>query len=475
MPPSQTCCWARVYTSTGVIGLGETYYLPGAVERVIHDLAADLFLGEPAGAISQLWSAFFSCTNFFGFAGAEMRALSALDMALWDALGQTVGLPVYQLLGGACRQTVPAYNTCVNAGANRDWDRALEEPAALAAELRDHGYFGMKVWPWDRFAPQLHARGSTGPAGWSAMGPPGSYLSLTDLAAGLSVLEAARDRVGHSFELLLEGHSRWDVNMAIRLCRAVEPIGVLWAEDVCQPDSAEDLARLARETRVPQAVSERLISALRLSRGAPSARRLTSSWWTWPGPEALARPGGWRNWPRTYHLPFAPHDCTGPVTALANLHLAISQPNCSGSRGRPGLRRRVLPGGAGHTVPARPRPAHWRRPGLVWARHFSRFPSSGRCKCRVVEMTASVDQESKGADRMTATVPAAGPPTTAVASPTSAPLVDAPVCPDDRRARPRSGPSSSSFRRTCPSTPTLPHLRRRSPSAFSRSAWPSKT
>jgi galactonate dehydratase len=322
--------WARVYTSTGVIGLGETYYLPGAVERVIHDLAADLFLGEPAGAISQLWSAFFSCTNFFGFAGAEMRALSALDMALWDALGQTLGCPVYQLLGGACRQTVPAYNTCVNAGPNRDWDRALEEPAALATELRDLGYFGMKVWPWDRFAPQLHARGSTGPAGWSAMGPPGSYLSLTDLAAGLSVLEAARDSVGQSFELLLEGHSRWDVNMAIRLCRAVEPIGVLWAEDVCQPDSAEDLARLVRETRVPQAVSERLISRFAFRDVlSHQAAHIVLVDVAWTGGISEARRVA--ELAATYHLPFAPHDCTGPVTALANLQLAIAQPNALGA------------------------------------------------------------------------------------------------------------------------------------------------
>ncbi len=302
--------WARVHTSEGIVGLGETYYLPGAVERVVHDLAADLFLGEPAGAISQLWSAFFSCTNFFGFAGAEMRALSALDMALWDALGQFTGLPVYQLLGGACRHMVPAYNTCVNAGPARDWDRALEEPAALAAELRDLGYFGMKVWPWDRFAPQLHPRGSTGPAGWSAMGPPGSYLSLTDLATGLSVLEAARDRVGATFELLLEGHSRWDVNMAIRVCRAVEPIGVLWAEDVCQPDSAEDLARLARETRVPQAVSERLISRFAFREVLrQQAAHVVLVDLAWTGGISEARRIA--ELAATYHLPFAPHDCTG--------------------------------------------------------------------------------------------------------------------------------------------------------------------
>src|SRR5580704_396000 len=137
--------WARVHTSEGVVGLGETYYLSGAVESVIHDLAADLFIGEPAGAISQLWSTFFSCTNFFGFAGAEMRALSALDMVLCDALGQASGLPVHQLLGGACRGSVPAYNTCANAGPNRDWDRALDDPGDLASELRDLGYVGMKV------------------------------------------------------------------------------------------------------------------------------------------------------------------------------------------------------------------------------------------------------------------------------------------------------------------------------------------
>jgi L-alanine-DL-glutamate epimerase-like enolase superfamily enzyme len=321
--------WARVHTSAGAIGLGETYYIPQAVEHVIHDLAADLLLGQPAGAISSQWTALFSCTNFFGFAGAEMRALSALDVALWDALGQVTGVPVYQLLGGANRQSVQAYNTCVNAGPNRDWDHAVDDPGDLAAELRDLGYLGMKVWPWDRFAPQLAARGSTGPAGWSSMGPVGSYLSFGDLASGLSMLERARDRIGSSFELLVEGHSRWDVNMAIRICRALEPLNVLWVEDICQPDSAEDLARLVRETRVPQAVSERLISRFafrEVLRHQAAHVVLVDVAWT----GGLSEAKRVAELASTYHLSFAPHDCTGPVTALANLHLAIAQPNCIG-------------------------------------------------------------------------------------------------------------------------------------------------
>jgi galactonate dehydratase len=321
--------WARVHTSAGAIGLGETYYIPGAVEHVIHDFAADLLLGQPAGAISSQWTALFSCSNFFGFAGAEMRALSALDVALWDALGQVTGVPVYQLLGGANRQSVQAYNTCVNAGPNRDWDHAVDDPGDLAAELRDLGYLGMKVWPWDRFAPQLAPRGSTGPAGWSSMGPAGSYLSLGDLASGLSMLERARDRIGSSFELLVEGHSRWDVNMALRICRALEPIDVLWVEDICQPDSAEDLARLVRETRVPQAVSERLISRFafrEVLRHQAAHIVLVDVAWT----GGLSEAKRVADLASTYHLSFAPHDCTGPVTALANLHLAIAQPNCIG-------------------------------------------------------------------------------------------------------------------------------------------------
>ncbi len=319
--------WVQVRTSAGITGLGETYYLPGAVERVIHDLAAPLLLGKPAGAIRNTWTTLFSCANFFGFAGAELRAVSALDIALWDALGQVAGLPVYQLLGGACRDCVPAYNTCVNAGPYQDWDLANDDAGALASQLIADGYLGMKVWPWDRFAPQIEASGSTGPAGWTAMGPPGSYLSRRDLAAGLAMLEQIRHTAGDRIELLIEGHSRWDLNMAIRIARAAEPLDVLWMEDICQPDSAEDLARLVRETRVPQAVSERLITRFPyrevLQRQAAHVVLIDLAW-----SGGLSEARRIAELAETYHLPVAPHDCTGPVTAMANIHLAHALANC---------------------------------------------------------------------------------------------------------------------------------------------------
>ena len=185
----------------------------------------------------------------------------------------------------------------------------------------------MKVWPWDRFAPQVSGRGSTGPAGWSAMGPMGSYLSQPDLATGLSMLEAARDRVGGALELLVEGHSRWDVNMALRIAGPSSRSTCCGPKTCASRTAPQDLARLASETRVPQAVSERLISRFafrEVLRQQAAHVVLVDVAWTGGITEArrIAELAG------TYHLPFAPHDCTGPVTVLANLHLAAAMPNC---------------------------------------------------------------------------------------------------------------------------------------------------
>ncbi|MFI5454582.1 MAG: mandelate racemase/muconate lactonizing enzyme family protein [Isosphaerales bacterium] len=326
LPEHPTTIWVQIHTADGLVGLGETYHVPGAVEAVIHDYAAQFLLGQSAFDRERHWQSFFSYANFFGHAGAEMRALSALDIALWDVLGQHLGQPIYNLIGGRCRESIPIYNTCVNTPKYADQDAFLKRPGELALSLLEQGIRQMKVWPWDRFAPQLQFAQATGPAGWAAVGPPGNYLSAEDLKAGLWTVQEIRKTVGDRMQIAIEGHSRWDLNCAIRIGRALEPYDIVWMEDMILPDSAGDLARLVRETRVPQAVSERRMTRFAyrelLEREAAHIIMLDVVW-TGGITEAVKIAA----LADTYHLSVTPHDCTGPVNVLAALHLCAAAQN----------------------------------------------------------------------------------------------------------------------------------------------------
>ncbi|MDQ3893114.1 MAG: mandelate racemase/muconate lactonizing enzyme family protein [Actinomycetota bacterium] len=318
--------WVELTDGDGFTGLGETYYIPTAVEAVIHDMAAPLVLGRDGSRIEDVWQTLFACANFYGFAGSEMRAFSALDIALWDLLGKRTGLSVSTLLGGRVRDEIRIYNTCVNAGGFDDMDGWLERPGDLAEDLLADGFTAMKIWPWDRFAPQIASELVTGPAGWSAMGPVGHDLTPDALEAGLATVEGIRDRVGTRMDVMIEGHSRWDVHAALRICRALEPYEVAWVEDIIQPDNRADLARLASETRVPQCVSERLIGkhAYRDVLEAQAAHVVMVDV-VWTGGLSEARKVA--HLADAYHLPVVPHDCVGPISLAASLQLCAHAPN----------------------------------------------------------------------------------------------------------------------------------------------------
>jgi galactonate dehydratase len=318
--------WVQLHTEDGLVGLGETFYLPGAVEAVFHDLIAPFVLGRSDDEIESIWDQIFSYCNFFGHAGAEMRALSALDIALWDLQGKRRHQPIFNLLGGAVRDSIPVYNTCVNSETHDDGDAFLNRPAALAKDLISEGIKGMKIWPWDRFAPALKSTAVVGPAGFTAMGPSGSFLSARDLDAGLNTVKAIRDAVGKDIEILIEGHSRWDLNCAIRIGKALEPYDVLWMEDMIKPDSVADLSRLVKETRVPQSVSERLFTrfAYREVLEAHAAHVVMPDL-VWTGGITEGRKIAVLA--EAFHLPIAPHDCTGLLALLANSHLCACNSN----------------------------------------------------------------------------------------------------------------------------------------------------
>src|ERR1700683_508694 len=134
--------WVRVHTDEGIIGLGETCPA-SAVEKavVLHDLAPRL-IGRDPRDIEALWHDLFLTIQYRGWAGAEIRALSAIDVALWDLLAKSVNLPVYRLLGGQCWDTIPIYNTCYS-----DSYDFNTHPVELATELARAGISAMKIWP----------------------------------------------------------------------------------------------------------------------------------------------------------------------------------------------------------------------------------------------------------------------------------------------------------------------------------------
>ncbi|MDA0676565.1 MAG: mandelate racemase/muconate lactonizing enzyme family protein, partial [Chloroflexi bacterium] len=112
--------WVRVHTDTGHIGLGETWYLPRAVSSVIHEIYAPSIIGQDPMNREGIWAFLFGMAEGFGYAGAEFRALSALDIALWDIAGQVAGQPIYNMLGGKVRDKVRIYNTIGSYGDIQD-------------------------------------------------------------------------------------------------------------------------------------------------------------------------------------------------------------------------------------------------------------------------------------------------------------------------------------------------------------------
>jgi len=320
--------WLEIQTDDGLCGLGEAFRGATAVEAVLHDQVAPWLLGRDARHIEGISRYLASPYVGFHSAGAEIRAASAVDIALWDLCGQRHGEPVYMALGGAARPTVSVYNTCAGYDYNsrggprviRAEDRPqgpyddqlafMSDAGALAQSLQAEGYGAMKIWPFDVHAP------ATG----------GQSIGLAELRAGLEPFRKIRAAVGDRMEIMCELHSLWNATAALRICQALEDYGVYWAEDpIGKMDDAAALADLRRKTRTPICGSETL-GGLRPFRDLLAAQALDIVMLDigWCGGLTEARKIA--ALAQAYAKPLAPHDCTGPVALLAGLHLALHAP-----------------------------------------------------------------------------------------------------------------------------------------------------
>ncbi len=324
--------WVRIHTDTGLSGLGESYYLPRAVAAIIHDVYAPLLIGRDPRDIENHWSNLFALVNFCGAMGAEMRAISAVDVALWDLAGQIAGQPIYMMLGGRSRDRVPIYNTCVGYGKYPDLDAWMNGRAGeLAADLLSQGITAMKIWPFDQFGPTLAGPGKerqqvTVWGAVTAAGTLGHHISNEDLKRGVAIVEDVRKAVGDKMSIAIEGHARWDLPSARRIARALAPYDIMWLEEIMPPDNVDAYVRLKADTDIPICQSERVFTRFGFRPWIEkNAADIIMPDLSWGG--GLTEGRKIAAMADTAYLPITCHDTIGPVALWAATHLMMHVPN----------------------------------------------------------------------------------------------------------------------------------------------------
>jgi L-alanine-DL-glutamate epimerase-like enolase superfamily enzyme len=319
--------WLEVETDEGLTGLGETFFGASAVEAHVHDAIAPRVIGRDPFQIDLLAA---ELIGYLGHrsTGAETRGNSAFDIALWDIFGQALGQPVAQMLGGFTRPAIRTYNTCAGPDYIRkadsqttanfglgatdldDLNGFLHRADEVALSLLDEGITAMKIWPFDAAAEATR----------------GQYISVPDLKRALEPFERIRAAAGERMDIMVEFHSLWQLLPAMQIARALTPYGTFWHEDPIRMDSLSSLKRYAEVSPAPICASETLATryAFRdlLETGVAGVVMLDLAWC---GGISEARKIA--AMAEAWHLPVAPHDCTGPVVLAASTHLSLNAPN----------------------------------------------------------------------------------------------------------------------------------------------------
>lgn len=322
--------WVHVETDAGITGLGETFYGAEAVEAHIHNTLAIRLLGQSPLNIELLHKEMTNLPMAQSSTGVEYRAASAIDIALWDLFGKVCGQPVYQMLGGQSWEKMRIYNTCAGTGYVRsnnikpvsnwdinggdspyeDLDGFMHRPAQLAEDLLESGITAMKIWPFDPHAEEFK----------------GQHISAEGMKTALKPFEQIRKAVGDRMEIMLEMHCLWNLPTAKRIAKEVEAFNPTWIEDPIRMNNAQTLAEFARSTNVWTCASETLGSRYSYKEFLDrDAAHVVMADLCWTG--GLTEGRKIAAMADTYHRPFAPHDCIGPVGFAAAIHMSLSQPN----------------------------------------------------------------------------------------------------------------------------------------------------
>lgn len=304
----------KVETDAGIHGWGEATNWPGSplVEAACQH-AGQCIVGLDARQIDFIWTKLYRDMNWLGQAGPLLSAISAVDIALWDIKGKALGVPVYELLGGAYRQKIQLYaNYWFIDGGHRPEDYARQ-----AAETAALGFTGLKFDPFAHvnywYGEDLAANGS---------------LTEAQKRLAVDVVDAVAKAVGREVAIAIETHAFLNGPTAVEMAHRFAKLdfNCMWYEEPCLPEFPASIAEVRRQIPLPVCVGERLHSRFMLR----TILEQQAADFVMPD---ITRCGGisemrkMANLAETWNVPFAPHNPNGPLSTIASAQVMATIPN----------------------------------------------------------------------------------------------------------------------------------------------------
>jgi len=230
----------------------------------------------------------------------SQSALACFDVACWDLMGQSLGVPIWKMLGGKFHGRVLAY-----ANGWYQTERDPEKIAALAHKVVARGYRAMKLDPFGHASAELPA---------------------PERRRAVAIVAAVREAVGPDVGIMIEMHGRFTSATAAAAAKLLEPFAPEWIEEPTPPENPVAYRSVRAATALPIATGERAhtMEDLRgfIEGGLVDIVQVDLT--HFGGFLPMKRLAGWAD---AYALLMAPHNVCGPVGTMANLHFAVATPN----------------------------------------------------------------------------------------------------------------------------------------------------
>ena len=304
----------KICTDEGFTGVGESTNWPGSpiVESAARH-AGERIVGMDPMRTDLIWSTLYRDLNWVGPFGASLCGISGIDMALLDLKGKVLGVPCYELLGGAYRTEIPLY-------ANYwflDGGKNPEDYARQARKVKEAGFSGLK---FDPFAHTSYLYGEHLSTNLS--------LSRKDQKLAYEISKAVREAVGDDMEMMIETHAMLNFKTAVMMAEKLAPLDIAWFEEPAGPENADTL-RAIRERLHPGisiCVGERHYTRFGI---LPVLERricdiIMPDITRCGGPSEMKRMASMAE---AYNVMVAPHNPNGPLSTLASGHVCAAIPN----------------------------------------------------------------------------------------------------------------------------------------------------